>query len=287
MSKVTMLGTGAMGSRMAKNLIKNGHDVVVWNRDASKLTALVEQGAASATSPRLAVEDSAFVISMVRDDEASRYVWLDRENSALAGMSPQTVAIESATLTVEWVKALAGQCGERGVDFLDAPVVGSRPQAEAAKLIYLVGGAEAVVEQAKPLLLAMGGAVHHVGPSGSGAAVKLMVNAFYGIQIAAMGELVGFVRRLGVDVAKAVDLLTATPVCSPAAKVSAEAMLKGNYAPLFPIALAAKDLAYALQAAASSAADLPMAASARHIFAKAVEDGYAQDNITGVAQLYQ
>lgn len=170
---------------------------------------------------------------------------------------------------------------------MDAPVAGSRPQAEAAQLIYFVGCDTVAFEQAKPLLLTMGGAVHHVGPSGSGTTVKLMVNALFGIQLATMGELIGFVRRLGFDASKAIEVLTSTPVCSPAAKVASEAMLNSNFLPMFPIDLVVKDLAYAVQTAVSVEADVPMVKSARKVFAKAVEEGYGEDNITGVAQLYQ
>ena len=287
MSKVAFLGTGAMGSRMAANLLKSGHAVTVWNRDARKLAPLVDQGAQAAASPRSAVKDTEYVISMVRDDDASRGVWLDPAGGALAGMAHNAVAIESSTLTVEWVKELATDCNQQGIAMLDAPVAGSRPQAEAAQLIYLVGGEEAVCERAKPLLLAMGGAVHYAGPSGSGAAVKLMVNALLGIQLATMGELMGFARRAGLDEAKVVEILAATPVCSPAAKLAAEAMLKSNFSPMFPIELVAKDLAYVMRHAASDNAHLPMAESAHNVFAQAVAKGYGQDNITGVVKLYQ
>jgi 3-hydroxyisobutyrate dehydrogenase-like beta-hydroxyacid dehydrogenase len=100
MSKVTILGTGAMGSRMATNLLNAGHEVTVWNRDSSKLPPLAERGARTATSPRSAVKGAEYVISMVRDDEASRHVWLGEDTGALAGMSQEALAIESSTLTV-------------------------------------------------------------------------------------------------------------------------------------------------------------------------------------------
>jgi 3-hydroxyisobutyrate dehydrogenase len=287
MSHVTILGTGAMGSRMASNLIAGGHQVTVWNRDRIKLAKLTEAGAVPAESPASAVKEAEYVISMVRDDEASYNVWLGYDGGALSAMPREAVAIESSTLTVDWIKKLSIHCSKHSIAFLDAPVAGSRPQAEAAQLIFLVGGEVSVYEKAKSLLLDMGGAVHHTGPSGSGAAVKLMVNSLLGIQLAAIGELIGFIRQMGFDDTKAINILASTPVCSPAAKVASEAMLKGNFSPLFPIELVAKDFAYVEKAAESVGVQMPLSKSAKGVFDKAVEASFGQDNITGVVQLYK
>ncbi len=286
MSKVTILGTGAMGSRMASNLLAAGHEVTVWNRDKAKLDQLIENGAKPADTPRLAAENSEFVISMVRDDEASKQVWLDDNDGALSGMAADAVGIESSTLTVSWVKKLGQAFAEKDVAFVDAPVAGSMPQAEAAKLIYFVGGDGALFEKVKPLLLNMGGAAHHGGPVGSGAAIKLVVNALYGIQVAAMGELFGFIRSQGLKEEDAAGIVASTPAMSPAAKIASEAMLKKSFAPLFPIDLVAKDFGYVAQTAEEGGADVPMAAAAMKVFENAVKQGFGQDNISGVAQLY-
>jgi len=287
MSRVTILGTGAMGSRMAINLLKAGHEVTVWNRDIAKLTHLVEAGARSAVSPQSAVKDAEYAICMVRDDEASQNVWLGKKHGALLGMPQEAVAIESSTLTVDWIKKLSARCSSSGIDFLDAPVAGSRPQAEAAQLIYFVGGEAAVYERTKPLLRSMGSSVHYTGLSGSGATVKLIVNALLGIQVATIGELIGFAGRMGIDEDRAIEVMASTQVCSPAAKVASEAMLKGNFTPMFPIELVAKDFAYIVKTAESIGAELPISQFARSVFDKAVQARFGQDNITGVVQLYQ
>lgn len=287
MAKVTILGTGAMGSRMAQNLMAAGHKVTVWNRDKAKLVKLVEGGAASADSPYLAVQEAEYAISMVRDDEASRRVWLDKQDGALTGMPTDAVGIESSTLTVGWVKELGSDFGKSNIAFVDAPVAGSRPQAEAAKLIYFVGGETPIFEQIKPLLLNMGGVAHHAGPTGSGAAVKLVVNALYGVQLAALGELFGFIQRMGLDEEQTAAILASTPAMSPAAKIASEAMLKDSYAPLFPIDLVAKDFGYVVQTATEGGTEVPMATAARKVFENAVDQGFGQDNISGVVQLYK
>ena len=107
MAKVTMLGLGAMGSRMAMSLLRSGHTVTVWNRTPGRADALVAAGAMQADSPRQAVADADFAISMVRDDEAAREVWLAPATGALAGLGRDAVAIESSTVTPNWVRELA------------------------------------------------------------------------------------------------------------------------------------------------------------------------------------
>ncbi|MDJ0572091.1 MAG: NAD(P)-dependent oxidoreductase [Pleurocapsa sp. MO_192.B19] len=286
MSKITVLGMGAMGSRMALSLLKAEHEVTVWNRRAGKTDLVVKAGAKVAETPRSAVKEADFVISMVRDDEASKQVWLNSETGAMAGLSKNVIGIESSTLTVAWTKELAKEFKQKGVAFLDAPVAGTRPQAEAAKLIYFVGGDAATFTKAQPILQAMGSAVHSVGSVGSGMTIKLAVNALFGIQVSALGELIGLMHDCGLDEAKAVEILSSTPVCSPAAKMAASAMLVRNFSPLFPIELVEKDLSYAVKTAQSNQTTLPLVEAAQQVFATAIKEGYGEDNITGVAQLY-
>lgn len=286
MAKIAVLGMGAMGSRMAAVLLQAGHQVTVWNRSPEKTWPLVEAGAMAATSPRAAVAAVDFAISMVRDDGASDYVWLDPEVGALAGLSKHAIAIESSTLTVAWVRQLAQQFHQREIAFLDAPVAGSRPQAEAAKLIYLVGGAHNIVEQATPILMTMGGAVHHVGETGHGAMVKLMVNTLFGVQVATLGELLSMAKNCGLNEAQVADVIAATPVCSPAAKAAAKAMVARKFAPLFPIELVEKDFSYSLALAHASSSQPTIIETAQGVFSQAVEQGYGGDNITGIIQLY-
>jgi len=286
MANITFMGVGAMGSRMALNLIRAGHNVCVWNRSADRSTPLIEAGASAANSSREAAKNADFVISMLRDNEASRRAWSESNNGALAGMKAGAVAIECSTLTVEWVRELYQRCAEKNIALLDAPVAGSRPQAEAAQLIFFVGGDKTALEQAQPVLNSMGSTIHYAGSSAAGASVKLAINALFGIQLAAMAELIGFFRGAGLDASLAVDILAATPVCSPAAKLAAGAMLAGKFAPLFPIELVDKDFSYALASAEKGGTAVPMMQAAGNIYKKALAKGFGGDNITGVAKLY-
>lgn len=287
MARVTMLGLGAMGSRMAMSLLRGGHEVTVWNRTRERAASLVAAGARRAETPLQAVTGAEFAISMVRDDEAARTVWLTPESGALAGLAHDTVAIESSTVTPNWVRELDQRCWAAGTAFIDAPVVGSRPQAEAGQLIFLVGGAAEVLARAEPVLQAMGGAIHHAGPIGSGATIKLAINALLGVQIAAIAELIGWLGRSGLDESRAVEIIGATPVASPAGKVAAQGMLSGSFAPLFPVELVRKDLGYLAAMAAAVAAEMPIAGATTEVFTQAGRRGYDGEHATAVVQLYR
>lgn len=280
MSKISILGLGAMGSRMASNLLKAGHSVTVWNRTPGASDALAAAGATKAATPKEAVTDANFVISMLRDNDASRGVWLSADG-ALAGMKKDAIAIESSTVTPSWARELGGAVAQRGVAFLEAPVVGSRPQAEAAKLIYFVGGDEATLELAEPVLKAMGESIHFVGPLGSGALVKLATNALLGVQVTALAELIGLLKNAGTDVAAALKAISSTAAWSPAANPITSSMLGGNFAPQFPIELIEKDFGYAIETAGSPSA-APTIAAARGVFQRALESGLGGQNMTGV-----
>ncbi len=286
MTRIAVLGLGAMGSRMAARLLAAGHEVSVFNRTAERGAELESQGARLAASPREAATGAEAVIAMLRDDMASRAVWLDPETGALAGLGEGALAIESSTLTPGWVRDLAPAVAGAGGRFLEAPVAGSRPQAEAGQLIYFLGGAAETVEAARPVLDALGGARHHVGPAGAAAVVKLAVNALFGVQVAAVAEILGLFGKAGLDAEAAAAVLGETPVMSPAAKGAAGLMLAGNYAPLFPIDLVEKDFGYVAEAAAAAGAEMPTAEAVRRVYARAKTEGLGGDNIAGVAKLF-
>src|SRR5262245_20020802 len=210
MTRVAFLGLGAMGSRMAANLVRAGHALTVWNREPDAAKRLVAIGAKTAATPREAAQGNEFVISMVRDDEASRQVWLDAEVGALAGMKGDAIAIESSTLTPAWVLELAGAMGRSGIKLIDAMVSGSTPEAESAQLVFLVGGDVDALRRAKPVLTDLGTSIQHAGAVGSGALAKLATNTLMGVQLATLAELIGMLRREGVDPRQVLDAVSAT-----------------------------------------------------------------------------
>ena len=275
-----------MGTRMARQLLKAGHQVSVFNRSAAATQALVAQGARRAGTPREAAEGAEVVIGMLTDDDASRAVWLEGPDAARHGLSSASLCIECSTLTPGWTRELSGKIQATGAAFLEAPVVGSRPQAEAGQLVFLVGGEAPDFARAEPLLRQLGAAVHHVGALGQGATLKLMVNALLGIQVAAMGELLGLLRRSGIDAPQAADILGTLPVLSPALKGATTLMLAGNFAPQFPVNLVAKDFRYALEAAQQVGAELPTTQAVREVYERAAQQGHGAENIGAVVQVF-
>jgi len=287
MTTIGFMGLGAMGSRMARNLIEAGFTVTVYNRSPEPAEALAALGARTAATPREAVRDAELCIAMVRDDEASHAVWLDTRTGALADMREGALAIEMSTLTPAWTREWAAAARERGISPLEAPVVGSRPQAEARQLVVLAGGAEETLERARPALAAMAGAIHRAGEIGMGAAMKLVVNAWFATQVAAVSELLALVETVGIDPERGTEILTGLPVTSPALKGVIAQIATRAYAPMFPVELVAKDLAYARALGRHVNAGVPLIETSAAVFDKAVAAGHGDLNISGVASLYQ
>ncbi|NEX61028.1 NAD(P)-dependent oxidoreductase [Noviherbaspirillum galbum] len=285
MTRISVLGTGAMGSRMAANLIKAGHAVTVWNRTPEAAASLVSAGARQARTPQEAAAGAEFVMSMVRDDDASREVWLAPGTGALAGMAAGSVIIESSTVTPDWIRELGKHAARQQVALLEAPVSGSLPQAEAAQLIYLAGGEASTLQRCEPVLKAMASAIQHVGPLGTGALVKLATNTLLGVQLTALAELIGMLRRAGADAEQALKAVAATPAWSPVAQRLSGSMLSGNFAPQFPVALIEKDFGYTMRIAGAREA-APTIAAARDVFREAIKRGLGDANMTAVAKLY-
>lgn len=277
---IAFLGLGAMGQRMAARLLAAGHRVRVWNRSPGPQQALQALGADVAASPREAVANAGVVFSMVRDDDASRRVWLDEAHGAAQALRPDAIAVECSTLSPAWIAKLAKALP---VPLVDAPVAGSRPQAEAGQLIFMAGGEAPAIQAVTPLLMAMGSAVHTLGRSGTGSALKLAVNSLLATQVVAMAEQLALLDDQQVDLVTALAALKSMPVTSAAAAGAASAMLARAYAPQFPVQLAAKDLGYALDAARHA---LPLTATALARLQAACEAGLGDEHLIAVHKLY-
>lgn len=283
---IAVLGTGSMGSRMAARWLAAGHPVTVYNRTMEATRELQSKGATGAATPREAAQNADVVISMVRDNEASRDVWLNAETGAIHGLKSNAVVIESSTLTPAWVQELAMTLTNVGCLFLEAPVLGTRPQAEAGALIYLVGGAAEILESVREVLQVISGAIHHVGEAGEGAAIKLAVNAQYGVQVAIWAETLVLLERQGIANERAVEILNTLPTTSPALQIGGKLMVAKNYAPMFPIELVAKDFSYAASVAQSQSLTLPVLEAAQELYREATAQGFGANNIIGVAQMF-
>lgn len=286
MKTIAFLGIGAMGHRIATHLLAAGYPLQIWNRTPERYQSLVEQGAIAYPSPREAVQGVDVAIAMVADDVASRQVWLAENTGAIYGLAKEAIALEYSTLTPTWCQTLAEYLGDVGIHFLDAPVVGTRPQAESQSLIHLVGGNPEVLAQVKPILEVASGAIHPMGAIGMGMTMKLVVNALFGIQVAALGEVLGVLNQAGLSPEMAIALLNQMPTTSPALAGIGRLIAGKTFAPLFPIDLVVKDLGYLQDLARIHRASLPLLVAAQACYHSAQEQGYGADNIAGVAQLY-
>jgi 3-hydroxyisobutyrate dehydrogenase len=282
--KVAVLGLGIMGSGMARNLLAGGFEIAVWNRSPEKADVLAAVGARKAHTPADAARGADIVIAMLSDDDASRRAWLDETDGALAALQDGAIAIEASTLTIGWVRTLKERMDARGIDFLDAPVTGSRQQSAEGKLRFLVGGAAEAVDRAASVFAAMGSEAVHLGPTGSGATLKLVNNFLCGVQVASLAEAIALIERSGLDVRPAVDILTGGAAGSPLLGTMAARMLDRAYEPQFLVPLMAKDLAYAHAAFAEAGIQLSSATAAKARFDTAADSGGRESDIAAIIE---
>lgn len=281
--RVALLGLGLMGGGMARRLLGAGFPLTIYNRTADKATPLVADGARLATSPSAAAAGADFVVSMVADDRASRRVWLG-DNGALSHLSPGAILIESSTVTTGWIRELAAAAQATGAELLDAPVTGSKTHAAAGELNFLVGGSGAAVEKARPLFAAMGRSVVHLGPTGSGALLKLMNNFLCGVQAVALAEALAVIEKAGLDGNTATQVLANGAPGSPLVKGILPRMLAADYTPNFHLSLMQKDLEYALKEAERWGVGLSTAQPALDAFRRAASSGRGMQDFSAVIE---
>ncbi len=280
---VAILGLGTMGSGMAANLQKAGFSLNVYNRTPSKAQALVEAGAWLAATPAEAAKTASVVVSMLADDAASREIWLGK-NGALAAAAKGAILIEASTVSPAWVAELADAAERHGVGFIDAPVTGSRAQAESGQLTFLVGGSAETITAATPVLKAMGKEIVHLGPVGSGAKLKLINNFLCGVQVASLAEGLAWIERSGLDPEKAISFLKTAAPGSPLLGAISARMTAHNYAVNFVLKLMGKDLAYAEAEAARCNVDLTTAKASRSLFEAAARAGFGEQDMSSVIE---
>lgn len=282
-ANVAILGLGLMGSGMANRLLSADFPLTVYNRNREKCIPFGQAGAFIASSPREAASRSQIVISMVGDDAASRDIWLG-ENGALQCASPNSILIESSTLSQDWIHELAAKASERDCRFLDAPVTGTKPHAASGELVFLVGGPQETLDAARPVLSVLGRDVLHLGPVGSGAVMKLINNFVCGVQAASFAEALAMIDARGLDRATAVAVLTGGAPGSGIVKRVADRAATNDFTPNFALHWMAKDLSYALRNAADKGINLQTAAAALSIFQQALAEGHGDEDFSAVSQ---
>src|SRR5579863_8552409 len=282
-TNVAILGLGIMGSGMANRLLSANFPLTVYNRHREKCNPFADAGAKIASSPREAASRSKIILSMVGDDAASRDIWLG-ENGALQGASPDSILIECSTLSEGWIHELASKAAERGCQFLDAPVTGTKPHAESGELVFLVGGPQETLDAARPVFSVLGRDVLHLGPVGSGALMKLINNFVCGVQAASFAEALAMISASGLDRATAVSILTGGAPGSGIVKRVADRAATDDFTPNFALHWMAKDLSYAVQNAADKGIPLQTAAAALSVFQQAIAEGHGDEDFSAVSK---
>jgi 3-hydroxyisobutyrate dehydrogenase len=282
--RVALLGLGTMGNGMARNLLKARFPLKVYNRTQAKAEALKGDGAVVAETPSQAAADADVVISMLADDDASAAAWLGADG-ALAAVKPGTVAVECSTLSPQGIASLHKQCSERGVRLIEAPVTGSRLQAEQGQLIFLAAGEKETLDSVRPVLECMSKEILHVGPVGCGAQIKLINNFLSAVQVASFAEALAWIDRTELDRTTTLDFLKRAAPGSPIFATMADRMTRRTYEVNFALHLMKKDLRYAQAAAAHEGVNLTIGECVERLFGAAEQQGYGEKDMSAVAEV--
>ncbi|HYO89025.1 MAG TPA: NAD(P)-dependent oxidoreductase [Candidatus Limnocylindrales bacterium] len=282
--KTAVIGLGIMGTGVARSLQGKGLLSAVYNRTAARAEPFAALGMRVAASPRAAAEGVDVVIAVVGDDDSSRAVWLGGDG-ALAGMSAGAVAVEFSTLSPAWVCELGAIAAEHGVEFLDAPMTGTKPQAEAAQLRLFVGGDASVLEHVRPVLAAVSTEQYHLGPVGAGATWKLINNMQAAVHAAAVAEALTLAERAGLNLDSVRPLLSVSPFSSPMVQNKAPRMLDHAYDDVhFALKWMDKDARYALALGDELGVPLRTVEAAVAVMADALAKGYAEQDVASMVE---
>jgi 3-hydroxyisobutyrate dehydrogenase len=268
--RVAFLGLGIMGRSMAANLVKAGHEVAVWNRTPGKNV----EGARLAASPADAAAGVEVLWMCVSDTKAVEQVLFGADGAAevLAANSGVIIA-DSSTISPSATLRFAERMKPRGVDYVDAPMTGSKIAAQGARLIFMAGGSEASLARLQPLFQAMGKQVFHMGETGKGQATKLVMNLQIALIFEGFAEALTLAAKLGVNVEKLLPLIQASMVRSGVVDYKAPFILQRDFSPNFPLRLMLKDIRLALDAARESRVRLPGLEAVEEVYDVAAEEG--------------
>jgi len=266
--RVAFLGLGIMGTGMATNLVKAGHEVSVWNRTLGKTV----EGARAAATPADAAKGVEVVWMCVSDTAAVETVLFGKDGVEQS-LTPGMIVADSSTISPAATLKFAERIRARGADYVDNPVTGSKAGAEGGSLIFIVGGAEAAIEKLKPLYAAMGKVFFRVGETGKGQAAKIAMNLQIALIYEGFAEGLTLAAKLGVDAQTLLPLIQASMIRSGVVDYKAPFVLKRDFTPNFPMKLMHKDIKLMLDAAKEARVKLPALEIVEEIYDVAVEDG--------------
>ncbi len=282
--KVSVVGLGIMGAAIAAKLVEGGHQVTVNNRTREKAAPLLAMGARWADTPGDAARESDVTISMVTDPDAARAVALG--DGGIAGGLPQgAVHAEMSTISPQAAGEIANAYQERSLRYVQAPVLGSRPQIEQGKLLIIAGGDSSEVEICRPVWMTFAQQVWAVGDARQAAAMKLACNMLMGQMIVGLGQSLAFVKKFGMEPREYLDIIGKSALAAPQYQAKGQAILKGEYPPNFTVPNLLKDLRLGAEAAREYQVELPLNGVAQEIFVEAIAQNYADEDYAAVVKV--
>ena len=282
--RVALIGLGLMGSGMARRLLGAGFPLTVYNRNPERAAPLAAEGAHVAASPREAAAQRRRDFRHGRGRRAPRA----RSGWERTAPWPAPAAAPCSSSAARSPSAGSRSCRARrraaGCELLDAPVTGSKTHAASGELLFLVGGSAAALEIARPALAVMSRAIVHVGPTGSGALLKLVNNFLCGVQAASLAEALALIERSGLDRAKALEVLTTGAPGSPLVKTLAARMTARDYTPNFLLKLVAKDMDYAVGEGRRHGVPLSTVVPVLDLYERAIAGGHGEKDFSVIVE---
>lgn len=284
--KIGFIGLGIMGSRMAANLQNAGHDLVVHNRTESKADELVANGATWADTPRAVVAEAEVLFTMLAHPEAVRETMLGENGVFSAGRSGWTW-VDCSTVNPSFAREMHALAVQHGVAHLDAPVAGTKPQAQNAELVFIVGGEGAALDKVRQPLQAMGKAINHVGPAGQGTALKIVVNYMLAASMLSFAEALALGESLGISQAVLLNTLIGGPVSAPFLAGKRAFIESGDYSEVqFPLRWMQKDTQMATTAAYETGVPMPFANAAKETYQMAIRQGFGDLDFSAMVAFF-
>jgi len=284
--RVGFIGLGIMGEPMARNCLRAGYPLTVWNRTRAKMERLLAEGAAAGAGCAEVAGRSDVTVTMVSDSPDVRQVILG-DGGIIEGARPGSAVVDMSTISPEVTRHIAARLAERGIGLLDAPVSGGQAGAVAGTLSIMVGGEPEVFARCREVLAAMGRNIVHVGPSGMGQVTKLCNQITCALTLLAVCEGLAFGAKMGVDLNKMVEAIGGGAARSWQLENHSPKILAGDFAPGFMVRLMHKDLRLALEGAGESGAVLPGTALVHQLFTAAQAAGAGEQDMRALVQVIE
>lgn len=284
-AKLGFIGIGYMGRPIAERLLQAGFSLAAYDRNHAKAEELVRYGGVVTESSIAAVASGCDVLlSCLPSDEAVLNVYLGAKGG-LACMRPGSLVIEMSTVSPETSRQLAEHASHHGVQVLDVTISGSTPAAEQGALVLFGGGDQGYFQAAESIFSAIARKYFHLGPSGSGATMKLVVNALLGIGMQAIAEATALGEKAGLGRNRLLEVLSQTAVVSPAHVEKLQRAMNGDFTPQFPLRLMNKDFGLILSLAAAVGARVPATEAAFEVNARRSDEGKEEDFSAVILQM--